>query len=338
MNGPHHVPVIPDTQPRDGSKRSLRLAVPALDPQTSAPLVADTLGDFLRVEFPPRQWVMEPIIPEQGLTMIYSWRGIGKTYVALGIAYAVASGGRFLKWNAPQPRRTLYLDGEMAGTMMQQRLRETAMGSEAEAAEDALRVITPDRQQLGIMPNLSTEEGRSQIEAYIDREEIKFLIIDNISALYGAAKDNEAESWLPMQSWLRRLRFKGVAVLLVHHTGKGGAQRGTSSREDILDLSISLKRPGDYHTTDGCRFEAHFEKNRSTCGDATEPFEAKLEIRDGAATWTTKSVKENIERQIAEMHDLGMKPAEIATELGCHRSTVYRALKRTKAEADDGDE
>ena len=338
MNGPHHVPVIPDPQPRDGSKRSLRLAVPALDPQTSASLVADTLGDFLRVEFPPRQWVMEPIIPEQGLTMTYSWRGIGKTYFALGVAYAVASGGQFLKWKAPKPRRTLYLDGEMAGTMMQQRLREIALGSEAEAAEDALHIITPDRQPLGIMPNLSTEEGRTQVETYIDREEIRFLVIDNISACYGAAKDNDAESWLPMQSWLLGLRFKGVAVLLIHHTGKGGQQRGTSSREDILDLSIGLRRPGDYQATDGCRFEAHFEKTRGIYGNAIEPFEAKLDIREGAAVWTMKNVKENIERQIAEMASLGMKKAEIATELGCHRSTVYRALERTKTEAGDDEE
>jgi KaiC/GvpD/RAD55 family RecA-like ATPase/DNA-binding CsgD family transcriptional regulator len=305
--------------------------------EPKAPLVVDTLGGFLRVEFPPREWVVEPIIPEQGLTMTHSWRGIGKTYFALGIAYAVASGGRFLKWRAPKSRRALYLDGEMAGTMMQQRLREIVMGSEAEAAEDTLRVITPDRQPFGMMPNLSTEEGRSLIEAYIDAEEIKFLVIDNISALYGAAKDNDAESWIPMQGWLRRLRFKGVAVLLVHHTGKGGAQRGTSSREDILDVSISLTRPGDYQATDGCRFEVHFEKTRGIYGDATEPFEAKLEIRDCAATWTMKSVKENTEKQIAEMADLGMKAAEIATELGCHRATVYRALKRIKGEDADTD-
>lgn len=45
--------------------------------------------------------------------MIYAPRGVGKTHVALGIAYAVTSGGQFLGWQASKPRGVLYLDGEM---------------------------------------------------------------------------------------------------------------------------------------------------------------------------------------------------------------------------------
>jgi len=30
--------------------------------------------------------------------MLYAPRGIGKTFVALGVAYAVASGGALFKW------------------------------------------------------------------------------------------------------------------------------------------------------------------------------------------------------------------------------------------------
>ena len=33
--------------------------------------------------------------------MLYAYRGIGKTYIALGIAAAVSSGGLFLRWAAP---------------------------------------------------------------------------------------------------------------------------------------------------------------------------------------------------------------------------------------------
>jgi hypothetical protein len=35
--------------------------------------------------------VLDPIIPEKGLAMLYAPRGIGKTHVALGIVYAAAS-------------------------------------------------------------------------------------------------------------------------------------------------------------------------------------------------------------------------------------------------------
>ena len=57
---------------------------------------------------------------------------------------------------------------------------------------------------------------------------------------------------------LSMLRRRGVSVLIVHHAGKGGEQRGTSRREDVLDTSISLRRPSDYLPTEGARFEVHY--------------------------------------------------------------------------------
>ena len=54
--------------------------------------------------------------------MVHAWRGVGKTYFALGAAYAVASGGAFLKWRAERPRKVLYVDGEMPGAAIKERL------------------------------------------------------------------------------------------------------------------------------------------------------------------------------------------------------------------------
>ena len=53
-----------------------------------------TLKAFLTHSLPPRELILEPWLTNQSLNMIYSWRGVGKTHVALGIAYAVASGRR----------------------------------------------------------------------------------------------------------------------------------------------------------------------------------------------------------------------------------------------------
>jgi hypothetical protein len=52
-------------------------------------------------------------------------------------------------------------------------------------------------------------------------------------------------------------------VLLIHHAGTNGRQRGTSRREDALDTLIALKRPEDYSPEQGARFEVHFEKLRN---------------------------------------------------------------------------
>jgi putative DNA primase/helicase len=145
-------------------------------------------------------------------------------------------------------------------------------------------------------------------------------------------RDNDAESWNSIQAWLLALRRRGVSVLLVHHAGKGGDQRGTSRREDVLDTSISLRRPGDYRAEDGARFEIHYEKARGVHGDDAKPFEAKLEVCNGAAMWTVRTLEHAGEARVRDMLQAGMTGSEIVTELGdeISRATVYRLMKKIR--------
>ena len=81
-------------------------------------------GDqLLTMTFPPRVLMLAPWLPEKGLAMIFAPRGVGKTWIALSIAHAVAGGGEFLCWRAPRPRRVLYIDGEMPAAALQERYR-----------------------------------------------------------------------------------------------------------------------------------------------------------------------------------------------------------------------
>lgn len=228
------------------------------DRSATGGLRALTLAEFLERKLPPREFVLDPIIPTQGLVMLYAKRGVGKTHLALGIACAVASGIPVLRWNAPKPRRVLYLDGEMPGTAMQERLRalRTAAGGDPPSL-DNLRIVTPDL-CLDPIPNLASLEGQAQVEPLLNGVEL--LVIDNLATLARFGKENESESWRPIQTWLLDLRRRGISVLLVHHAGKGGQQRGTSSREDILDTVINLAHPLDYKPTEGARFIVSLDK------------------------------------------------------------------------------
>jgi hypothetical protein len=105
------------------------------------------LREFLLREIPPRDMLLDPIISTQDLTMIFAKAGVGKTHVALGISYAVATGGTFLRWQAPKARRVLYVDGEMAAGAMQQRIAAMIAGGGVEPDPEYLRIITPDLQE-----------------------------------------------------------------------------------------------------------------------------------------------------------------------------------------------
>ena len=243
------------------------------EPTQDAPQIGSiktiSLEDFLALELPPRKMLLAPFLPKQGLVLLYAKRGVGKTHIALGAAYAVASGGRFLKWHAPIPQKVLYIDGEMPANSMQERLRKLDNANNKKVELRFLHIITPDLYE-GAIPDLSTKEGRAQIEEIVERFDL--IIIDNISSLFRSGIENEAESWQPAQDWALQLRRKGKSVLFVHHAGKSGGQRGSSKKEDILDAVINLKQREEYDPEEGACFEIHFEKARHFFGNDAAPF------------------------------------------------------------------
>jgi putative DNA primase/helicase len=216
-------------------------------------LQVTSVKDFIQMKLPPRETILSPWLPTQGLAMIYAPRGVGKTHIALGIAYAVASNTSFLGWQPSRARGVLYLDGEMPAILMQERL-SALVKTELLAP---FKLITPDLQK-NAMPDLATYEGQSMLEPHL--KDMDLIIVDNISTLCRHSKENDADSWIPVQEWALTMRASGKSVLFIHHAGKGGNQRGTSKREDILDTVIVLKRPENYSAKDGAVFEIHFEK------------------------------------------------------------------------------
>lgn len=289
-----------------------------------------TAAQFLALDLPPRELILDPWLPRQGLAMIHSPRGSGKTLLALSIAYAVATGGGLLGWSAPTPRPVLYLDGEMPAVAMQRRLAAIVAGSKGEPpAPDYLRLLSADIIGGGL-PDLGATEGQCDIDAAVGEAEL--IIMDNISTLVRSGKENEAESWLPVQGWLLAHRRAGRSVLLVHHSGKGGLQRGTSRREDVLDTVFALRRPADYLADQGARFEIVIEKGRSVHGDHARPIEARYEERDGAAVWTRTEIADAELKRVADALRDGMSIREAADELGIHKSKVERLKKKAAAQ------
>jgi putative DNA primase/helicase len=259
--------------------------------------------------------------------MLYASRGIGKTHVALGIAFAVATGSTFLRWQAPTPKRVLYLDGEMPARSMQDRLRSIAAGSEHQPAQGFLTIITPDLQDIA-MPDIGTDAGRQALAPYIDNAD--FVILDNYSTLMPSSRENENDAWGPMQAWQLDLRRRGKAILGVHHAGKDGRQRGSSRREDALDTVINLRRPSDYAANQGARFEVHLEKARSICGEAAEPFEASLAVSDGIGNWIVRGVGNQHADEATELFRSGASVREVAEVLGISKSQVGRLRKEAE--------
>ena len=287
--------------------------------------------DFVGKTYPPRETLLSPVLAVQSLMMVFAMRGLGKTYFALTMALAVASGGKvFGRWEAFKAARVLYIDGEMPAVTLQERISKIVEGGDFDITDpDMLRIITPDEQD-DPMPNLATKAGQEAIEPFLDG--VALIILDNLSTLARTGKANDEDSWVPVQEWLLSLRRRGISVLLIHHAGKNGQQRGTGAKEDILDTVIELRRPSDYRADEGARFEVHFTKARGLYGNDTEPFEAWLHTADnGGYEWLTKSVTQSELKKVKELFALGMSVREVAEETGLPKSSIHRLRQKLEA-------
>jgi putative DNA primase/helicase len=314
--------------------------VPASDHEQLDQSLLETLGidDLIAMDIPERELLLDPVLPAKGLMMIHARRGGSKTFLALAIGLAVASGTSLLHWSAPKARRVLYVDGEMTLIDLQRRVGALKAGIGVTIRNDHFRLLAAD---LTNVPDLATEAGQRALDPLLDG--LDLLIIDNISTLCWTGSDNDAGSWTSMQEWILRLRRRGIAVLLVHHSGKSGEQRGTSRREDVLDTVIGLRRPEDYQPQQGARFEVHVEKSRAHFGDAGRPFEASLTSTDGRGlTWSARDLKpSNLEDAVALFRS-GVTVRAVAAQLGIARSSAGRLRQKAQEdgllESDDASE
>jgi putative DNA primase/helicase len=283
-------------------------------------------AEFLQLPLPPRSMLLEPCLPEKGLMLAHSPRGVGKTHFSLSMGYAVACGGSFLGFTAPKARQAIYLDGEMPAEAMQRRLASVVAGFQSQPPDPSFfRLLSADITEGGL-PDLGTSKGQAEIDEIIGDAEL--IIVDNISTLVRSGKENEAEGWLPVQEWGLAHRRAGRSIVFVHHDGKSGLQRGTSRREDVLDTVIGLRRPSNYRAEQGARFEVHFEKGRGIHGDDARSFEAQYEEQNGVALWTRTEIRDAELVKVAEALGEQMSIRETAATLGMHRSKVERLKKK----------
>jgi hypothetical protein len=154
-------------------------------------------------------------------------------------------------------------------------------------------------------------------------------VLDNLASLAGW-RTGDPDHWHELQNFLGILRRQGRAVLMVHHANKQGGQRGSSRREDLLDLMMALHRPRDWKPSDGARFEIHFEKARRLHGATLQPIEARLTAGAGPDRWRWRPVEVDALDRFLALREDGLGMGEIASTLGLSISTVYRLRRRAR--------
>ncbi len=288
--------------------------------------------ELLRLDMPERKQHLA-WLKEGTLAMVFGPRGIGKTMLQLGLTASLVTGTKFLAWDVAAPVGVLYVDGEMP--LDELRTRTTALLTNPPIAP--LHFLTSEvvynKTQRDL--TLTNVAVQGEITAMLDAQpDIRVVILDNISSLFVGIDEDKKRAWEPISAWLVRLRHRGLSVILVHHAGKGGNQRGTSGREDALDVVIQLDRPSHYDAREGCHFELRFTKARSVKGDGVMPLDIQLVEEDGRVQLTCKPLEVSKEDQVIRLLEAGLtSPSDIAEELGISKGYACKLIQKIKKEA-----
>ena len=171
-----------------------------------------TAAELDKMDLPPVQWAVPGLLPA-GLSFLVAAPKMGKSWMALDLCLAVASGGEWLGRKV-NPGPTLYLDLEDSANRAQARMRTLLDGFTAAPETCTFRLLAPI---------LGPDLFKILDEWIAANPGAKVVCIDTFQKIKPATGKNETSYsadyriCAPLQSWAQQ---HNVCVLLVHHTNK----------------------------------------------------------------------------------------------------------------------
>lgn len=214
--------------------------------RTKAPRFARTdTNTIMATEFAPIRWVVKDYVPE-GLSVLAGRQKLGKTWLAMDWAIAVACGGFAMGSIDCDQGDVLYIDLENGHRRIQSRINMLFPGEQNRPDLARLEWVNdaPDLDK-GFLHAL--DDWRRSVPSP------RLVVIDVLQRIKppGKAGQNSYESDYDAMSSLQRWATdQQVAVLCLHHTRKGGADdplealSGSNGLSACADTTLVLDRDG----------------------------------------------------------------------------------------------
>ncbi|MGH8878621.1 MAG: AAA family ATPase [Stackebrandtia sp.] len=288
-----------------------------------------TASDLLAAEFPEPRWAVPGIIPE-GLTLLAGPPKVGKSWLSLGLAVSITTGGRALGAVDVEPGRALYLALEDTPRRLRSRLETVLTTSDAPAGL-AFAVHWP------AMPDGGAEKLHGMLTEHPD---IRLVVVDVLAKVRGGV-DTRGSMYDADYAAMGHLKAvadaHSVAVVVVHHVRKSGSDdfletvSGTNGLAGASDTIAVLRRSRNtadavLHITGRDVEEAeHALKFDPSCG--------AWSLLDGPAADYDLSDTRRAVTQYLRGASRPMRPAEIAEGLGLSADNVRQVCSRMARKA-----
>jgi len=173
-------------------------------------------------------WVLDKLIPERSLTLIYGPGGVGKTFLALAIAKAVSTGAPFLGL-ATKQKPVFYIDRENPWPMLIDRVRKMDIRDarfwHLSFAEQPPKIDVPEWEIYKSLPTGG------------------LVFFDSGRACHEGDENSSQDAALVMNR-LKELRERDNTIALLHHTPRSSERtaKGSTAWEDLSDQTLAFHR------------------------------------------------------------------------------------------------
>jgi hypothetical protein len=188
----------------------------------------------------PPPWMVKGVLPHAVLGVIYGESTSGKTFAALDLAVAVATGSPW-RDRAVQRGQVAYIAAEGAGGF-RARLKAVAQHRGVELADIPIVVLAD-------APNMMEKQDALDVaRAIVAAGGAQLVIVDTFAQVMPGANENAGEDVGRALAHCKGIhRATGAMVLLVHHSGKDASRgaRGWSGLRAAADVEMEVVRADD---------------------------------------------------------------------------------------------
>lgn len=196
---------------------------------------------------PDKRYLVEGVLGEGDLAMIYGAPGSGKSFVILNLLVSAALGETWAgKHKISKSCKVCYSTGE--GWSGIKGRFAAAVGRHTKARPDAMDAVSENLIIARDVPQLFEENSvqSAQVFAQELRQQghttLDILVIDTLATASLGADENAAKDMGRVVAAAKYLQHElHCAVIIVHHANKTGNYRGSSTLHGALDLMISVK-------------------------------------------------------------------------------------------------
>jgi len=195
------------------------------------------------IEDEPVEWLIKDLLPRRSLVALYGPPGSFKSFVALSIAEAIATGNQWMGREVETPGAVLYICGEGFGGVGA-RIKackiynKTPAGTEIYVIRAALNLRSSADDFDLLMASIKDLMERTGVQ-------FELVQIDTLARAFGAGNENNSEDMAAFIHNTGRIqRMLGCSLMVVHHSGKDALKglRGHSSLLGAVDTQLELAK------------------------------------------------------------------------------------------------